>query len=219
MVGARSTRSAASIIKDDLELFASSDFDGHRPAQGGKRRRRRPARPPHRQHPDPRDRHRDRGEPVRPAQSYRDPKSPLAAMSWGAEDLSAALGASSKYDADGELELHLQAGAVAVPRRRGRGGSAAGRRRVRRLQGRRRPASGSRSGAARGLHRQARDPPGPGARSSTPPSRRPRTRCSTPRRSSPRSRHSPTRACCRSAAKWSIARTWCRRRRVLERSR
>jgi citrate lyase subunit beta / citryl-CoA lyase len=35
--------------------------------------------------------------------SYRDPKSPLAAMSWGAEDLSAALGASSKYDADGSL--------------------------------------------------------------------------------------------------------------------
>jgi citrate lyase subunit beta / citryl-CoA lyase len=35
--------------------------------------------------------------------SYRDPKSPLAAMSWGAEDLSAALGASSKYDADGDL--------------------------------------------------------------------------------------------------------------------
>ena len=35
--------------------------------------------------------------------SYRDPKSPLAAMSWGAEDLSAALGASSKYAADGEL--------------------------------------------------------------------------------------------------------------------
>ena len=35
--------------------------------------------------------------------SYRDPNSPLAAMSWGAEDLSAALGASSKYDADGSL--------------------------------------------------------------------------------------------------------------------
>ena len=35
--------------------------------------------------------------------SYRDPKSPLTAMSWGAEDLSAALGASSKYDADGTL--------------------------------------------------------------------------------------------------------------------
>ena len=35
--------------------------------------------------------------------SYRDLRSPLAAMSWGAEDLSAALGASSKYDADGEL--------------------------------------------------------------------------------------------------------------------
>jgi citrate lyase subunit beta/citryl-CoA lyase len=35
--------------------------------------------------------------------SYRDPNSPLAAMSWGAEDLSTALGASSKYDANGEL--------------------------------------------------------------------------------------------------------------------
>ena len=37
--------------------------------------------------------------------SYRDPKSPLVAMSWGAEDLSAALGASSKYDADGSLSF------------------------------------------------------------------------------------------------------------------
>ncbi|MDQ3077641.1 MAG: CoA ester lyase [Pseudomonadota bacterium] len=35
--------------------------------------------------------------------SYRDAKSPLAAMSWGAEDLSAALGASSKHGPDGEL--------------------------------------------------------------------------------------------------------------------
>ncbi len=53
--------------------------------------------------------------------SYRDPKSPLAAMSWGAEDLSAALGASSKYDADGALSLTYKlarslclAGAVAA---------------------------------------------------------------------------------------------------------
>ena len=53
--------------------------------------------------------------------SYRDPKSPLAAMSWGAEDLSAALGASSKYDADGELSYTYRlarslclAGAVAA---------------------------------------------------------------------------------------------------------
>ena len=37
--------------------------------------------------------------------SYRDPNSPLAAMSWGAEDLSAALGASSKYGPDGELSF------------------------------------------------------------------------------------------------------------------
>lgn len=35
--------------------------------------------------------------------SYAMPGSPLAAMSWGAEDLSAALGASSKYDDNGEL--------------------------------------------------------------------------------------------------------------------
>ena len=37
--------------------------------------------------------------------SYRDPNSPLAAMSWGAEDLSAALGASSKHDESGELSF------------------------------------------------------------------------------------------------------------------
>ncbi len=37
--------------------------------------------------------------------SYRDLTVPLAAMSWGAEDLSAALGASSKYDADGSLSF------------------------------------------------------------------------------------------------------------------
>jgi citrate lyase subunit beta/citryl-CoA lyase len=53
--------------------------------------------------------------------SYRDPASPLAAMSWGAEDLSAALGASSNYDADGGLSFTYElarslclAGAVAA---------------------------------------------------------------------------------------------------------
>jgi len=53
--------------------------------------------------------------------SYRDPKSPLVAMSWGAEDLSAALGASSKYDEPGELAFTYRlarslclAGAVAA---------------------------------------------------------------------------------------------------------
>src|SRR2546423_5271470 len=40
--------------------------------------------------------------------SYRAPNSPLTAMSWGAEDLSAALGASSKYDATGELSFTYQ---------------------------------------------------------------------------------------------------------------
>jgi len=53
--------------------------------------------------------------------SYRDPASPLAAMSWGAEDLSADLGASSKYDTSGELSFTYKlarslclAGAVAA---------------------------------------------------------------------------------------------------------
>ena len=53
--------------------------------------------------------------------SYRDPASPLAAMSWGAEDLSAALGAASKYDESGELAFTYRlarslclAGAVAA---------------------------------------------------------------------------------------------------------
>jgi citrate lyase subunit beta/citryl-CoA lyase len=53
--------------------------------------------------------------------SYRVPGVPLAAMSWGAEDLSAALGAASKYDADGALSFTYKmarslclAGAVAA---------------------------------------------------------------------------------------------------------
>lgn len=53
--------------------------------------------------------------------SYRQPSCPLAAMSWGAEDLSAALGAAGKYDADGSLSFTYRlarslclAGAVAA---------------------------------------------------------------------------------------------------------
>ena len=53
--------------------------------------------------------------------SYCDAKAPLVAMSWGAEDLSAVLGASSKYDASGELAFTYKlarslclAGAVAA---------------------------------------------------------------------------------------------------------
>jgi citrate lyase subunit beta/citryl-CoA lyase len=53
--------------------------------------------------------------------SYRSAASALTAMSWGAEDLSAALGASSKYGADGELAFTYKlarslclAGAVAA---------------------------------------------------------------------------------------------------------
>ena len=53
--------------------------------------------------------------------SYRETKAPLVAMSWGGEDLSAALGATSKYGADGELAFTYKlarsltlAGAVAA---------------------------------------------------------------------------------------------------------
>jgi len=53
--------------------------------------------------------------------SYSAPNSPLTAMSWGAEDLSAAIGASSKYDTNGELSFTYKlarslflAGAVAA---------------------------------------------------------------------------------------------------------
>jgi citrate lyase subunit beta/citryl-CoA lyase len=91
-------------IKADLGLFASADFEGVvlPKAEGGADIAQLA--------------HRTGNLPVHaivtetPASlfgmlSYRDPKSPLAAMSWGAEDLSAALGASSKYDSDGELSL------------------------------------------------------------------------------------------------------------------
>jgi citrate lyase subunit beta/citryl-CoA lyase len=53
--------------------------------------------------------------------TYARPGSPLTAMSWGAEDLSAALGASSKYEENGQLAFTYQlaralclAGAVAA---------------------------------------------------------------------------------------------------------
>jgi citrate lyase subunit beta/citryl-CoA lyase len=53
--------------------------------------------------------------------SYHQPSCPLVAMSWGAEDLSAALGATSKYDCDGALSFTYRlarslclAGAVAA---------------------------------------------------------------------------------------------------------
>ena len=97
--------------------------------------------------------------------SYRDPKSPLAAMSWGAEDLSAALGASTKYDANGDLSFTYKlarslclAGAVAAGVQPVDGVFAdfsdeAG------------LATPKRRRAARRLHRQARHPPGAGRRS------------------------------------------------------
>ena len=92
-------------------------------------------------------------------QSYRQPGSPLAAMSWGAEDLSAALGASSKTDESGELSFTYRlarslclAGAIAAGVQPVDGVFAD----FKDEQGLKRR---SRSGAPRGLHRQARDSP------------------------------------------------------------
>ena len=107
-------------IKADLSIFASADFEGVvlPKAEGGADIAQLA--------------HRTGNLPVHaivtetPASlfgmlSYRDPKSSLAAMSWGAEDLSAALGASSKFDADGNLSFTYKlarslclAGAVAA---------------------------------------------------------------------------------------------------------
>ncbi len=81
-------------------------------------------------------------------------------MSWGAEDLSAALGASSKYDADGDLSFTYKlarslclAGAVAAGVQPVDGVFAD----FRDEDGLRAEAEAAR---ARGLHRQARHPPG-----------------------------------------------------------
>ena len=103
--------------------------------------------------------------------SYRGPlKSPLVAMSWGAEDLSAALGASSKYDAARVVgdAYGLARSLCAWPGGRGRlqpvDGVFAD---FRDEKGLIEEAEGLGAG---GLHRQARDPPWLRSPRSTPPS-------------------------------------------------
>ena len=151
--------------------------------------------------------------------SYRDPKSPLAAMSWGAEDLSAALGASSKYDANGELSFTYKlarslclAGAVAAGVQPVDGVFAD----FKDDEGLRAEAEAARREGFTG--KLAIHPAQVAGHQRRLHARRRKT-SATPRKSSPRSRHIPTQACFRSAAKWSTARIWCRRRRVLERAR
>jgi HpcH/HpaI aldolase/citrate lyase family len=124
--------------------------------------------------------------------SYRQPGSPLAAMSWGAEDLSAALGASSKTDENGELRqprASSRSMACSPTSRTNRACNARPRRRAAKAS----PASSP------STRRKCR--------SSMPPSLRRTTRCATRKRSSRRSRRIRTRACFRSGARWSTART------------
>ena len=101
-------------------------------------------------------------------------------MSWGAEDLSAALGASSKYDADGELTFTYRWRVrCAWPARSppGSSRSTACSPTSRTMPGL--SAEAARRGARR-LHRQARHPPRPGRDRSTPPSRRRPPKSPTP---------------------------------------
>ena len=138
--------------------------------------------------------------------SYRDPKSPLVAMSWGAEDLSAALGAASKYDADGSSASPIASPArcaLPVPSPQACSRSMASS-----------PTSATTTAFApkprlRGARALPANSPStrPRSTSSTPPSRPRTTRSAMPPPSSPRSRHSPTRVCFRSTAGWSTGRT------------
>ena len=138
--------------------------------------------------------------------SYRDTKSPLVAMTWGAEDLSAALGASSKYDADGKLSFTYRlarslclAGAVA-----------AGVQPVDGVFADFKDADGLRAEA------EAARREGFTGKLAIHPAQVPDNQCrvhavrrrgaATPRKSSPRSRHILTRAFFPSAARWSTAR-------------
>ena len=136
--------------------------------------------------------------------TYRDAgSSAWSAMSWGAEDLSAALGASSKYAAGGELAFTYKlarslclAGAVAAEVQPVDGVFADFRDEAGLI-------AEARAAASRRLYRQACHPPRAGRRRSTPPSRHRRRNSPMPARSSPRSTHSRTRAYFRSMEKWS----------------
>ena len=142
--------------------------------------------------------------------SYRDPASPLAAMSWGAEDLSAALGAASKYNADGELGFTYKlarslclAGAVAAGVQPVDGVFAD----FRDEEGLRAETQAAPMRASPASWRSTRAR----STSSTPPSPRLRRMSVMPLQSSPRSRHSPTPASFPSTAEWSIGRISSRR--------
>ena len=87
----------------------------------------------------------------------------LSGMTWGAEDLAAAVGASTNRGADGNLDFTYQLArslcllaAVAATSSR--------RHRVGKLQGRRRAQARIGNGAPRRLHREDRHPPRPGGR-------------------------------------------------------
>ena len=86
----------------------------------------------------------------------------LAAMTWGAEDLSAALGAATNRDEDGEFLFTYKIVRSLVPDRGEGGGRATASRRCTPISATRRPRTRRARGPARGLHRHARDPSGSG---------------------------------------------------------
>ena len=88
----------------------------------------------------------------------------LSGMTWGAEDLAAAVGASYQSRRRRQSRFHLPACPLAVPAGRGRGRRPADRHRLGKLQGRRRAQARIGNGASRRLHRQDCHPPRSGGR-------------------------------------------------------
>ena len=130
-------------------------------------------------------------------------------MSWGAEDLSAALGASSKYDPDGKISFTYRlartlclAGAVAAGVQPVDGVFAD----FKNEEG----LAAEASGAPRRLHRKARHPPSPGGSDQQCLHPHP-TRSDMPVRLSPPSKHILTQECCPLAVKWLTGRISSRR--------
>ena len=97
------------------------------------------------------------------AGTYGGASARLIALTWGAEDLSAELGAEANRDTDGQFSRSLSARPHALPRRRGRRRGAGARHRLCGFSQRGRPAPRMRGRAPRRLCRQAGDPSGAGA--------------------------------------------------------
>ena len=96
--------------------------------------------------------------------TYRGASPRLTGITWGAEDLSAELGAETNRDAAGRFTSPYMAGAQSLARGGGGGARPGDRHGLCGFPQHGRVASGGRGSAARRLHRQDGDPSRPGAR-------------------------------------------------------